>query len=271
MRIITTEALPKPWPRIVLGIPSERVRNTTACNAFMAISSQGWAQFPMGYMRTDIARCRFALQLLDSDFTHLLMLDSDHIHPPDIVDRLVRWVRIDKTKLVVGGLNFRRGAPYDPCAYLLSDEGLLMPMTKWTDGLVAVDVLGSGSILIAREVFETFGREDFPWFGYDYTKTRASAENAEDWKTLIRGCSWPGTDLWFSALCRKHDIKQWVDTTTKSPHIINTVVTEESWRLWQDDHPEMPKIPRTVKAFGPSPARAGSGDPTSSQVSQAAT
>jgi len=272
-RVITTEALPKAWPRVVIGIPSERVRNTNACHGFAAILAQGFAHFPIGYMRTDIARCRLALQLLESDFTHLLMLDSDHMHPPDIVDRLVRWVRMDKTKLVVGGLNFRRGAPYDPCAYFLNDKGHLMPMLEWSQALVAVEVLGSGSILIAREVFETFGRDDFPWFGYDYEKTRRGAQQAPNWEKLRHGASWPGTDLWFSALCRKHGIKQWVDTTTTSPHIIETVVTQESWQQWKNDHPEMPRIKQEVKAFGANRSRVpvGSEDPTSYQESQAAT
>ena len=271
MRIVTTEALPKEWPRIVIGIPSERVRTTSAVLAFNAIIAQGWAQFPIGYMRTDIARTRLALRLLESDFTHLLMLDSDHVHPVDIVDRLVRWVRMDQTKLVVGGLNYRRGAPFDPCAYFLNDEGHLMPMLEWTQALVAVDVLGSGSILISREVFETFGKDDFPWFGYNYDKAREGAQNAPDWKTLREGCSWPGTDLWFSALCRRHEITQWVDTTTTSPHLIETVVTEESWRAWQDEHPDMPRIAQKVKAFGVSPARVGLETPGLSQESQAAT
>ena len=137
---------------------------------------------------------------------------------------------------------------------------------------MAVDVLGSGSILIAREVFETFGRDDFPWFGYSYDKARKGAQDAPDWETLRHGCGWPGTDMWFSALCRKHGIKQWVDTTTTSPHIIETVVTEESWKQWQDEHPEMPRIPKQVKAYGVrSPGPVGSESPGSSQESQAAT
>jgi len=172
----------------------------------------------------------------------------------------------------VGGLNFRRGAPFDPCAYFLNDEGHLMPMIEWNADLVAVEVLGSGSILIAREAFETFGRDDFPWFGYDYARTRKGAQQAPDWATLRRGASWPGTDLWFSALCRKHGIKQWVDTTTTSPHIMQTVVTEESWRQWQSEHPDMPRIPQKVKAFGKrSPAPDGLEAAISSQESQAAT
>lgn len=212
----------KPWPRIILGIPCERFMYTEAAHAFMSIVSQGIPFIAHGYARTDRARCNMAKQFVGSDFTHLLMLDSDHIHPREIVQQLGRLVVRHPELLVVGGLNYRRGEPYDPCAYIWDEDHNLCPIHNWPEeALLKVDVLGSGSIMIAREVFEQL---PFPWFGYDY----AHAETLE-WPgadvSVLDNMQYPGTDLWFSALCNEHGIDQWVYTGVSSPHIIHSHVT----------------------------------------------
>ena len=104
----------------------------------------------------DEARNQAAIALLKSDFTHLLMLDIDHVHPYNIVQRLARWVIMDNGIQVVGGLNYRRSEPHDPCAYRMDENGAMyaIEFDKDNSQLVEVDRLGTGSILIAREVFE---------------------------------------------------------------------------------------------------------------------
>ncbi|RPJ24411.1 MAG: glycosyltransferase family 2 protein [Planctomycetaceae bacterium] len=151
------------WPRIVVGVPMER----TMAHAddvffnFLAIAQNGVPFIKQNYTRTDVARNKMAMQLLQSDFTHLLMLDVDHIHPTDIVQRLARWVVADPGKQVIGGLNFRRGEPYEPCCFLIGPDGRYYAPAEWERGLVKVDIIGTGSILISREVFE---RMQPPWF-----------------------------------------------------------------------------------------------------------
>jgi len=213
----------KPYPRIVLAMPCERVMYTEAAHAMMAIVHQGFPFMAHGYSRLDRTRNDFAIELLKSDFTHVLMLDSDHLHPADIVQQLGKHVARDPSILVVGGLNFRRGEPYDPCAYLWSEDHHLQPMERWPDdALLKVDVLGSGSILIAREVFE---RLPFPWFGYNYEHNLTMEWSPDNPDGIKQNMQWPGTDIWFSELCNKHGIDQWVYTGVSSPHLIHTTVT----------------------------------------------
>lgn len=205
--------------RVLIGIPMERVLGQLPFFAFAEILIQGWPLARLEYTRNDIARCKFAEFLMqDEKYTHLLMLDSDHVHPSDIVHRLSRWFRAYPEQVqVAGGLNFRRGQPFDPCAFIDPGDGNFRRMAEWSTGLMEVDALGSGSIMIARSVFE---KMDKPWFGYSY-------ENYGDWA---------GTDMWFSAKCRKAGIPLWCDSTTTSPHVGDRLIDEGTYREWLSEH-----------------------------------
>jgi len=212
------------WPRILLGVPIERALSHASQTffRFMEIASQGVPFVKQDYTRTDLARNRLAMELLKGNYTHLLMLDSDHIHPVDIVQRLARWVLLDPDKLVVGGLNFRRSVPHEPCAFFYEPDGTLSAPATWTPGLMRVDVLGTGSMMIAREVFETL---EPPWFWHIYDEN-------------IMSDVWPGEDIGFCKKCNAAGIDLWMDTTTSSPHLTDGVVTEASFREYLKDHPE---------------------------------
>lgn len=209
------------WPRIVAFVPQFPAlpHADDVFYGFWAIAQQGLPIMQISYGRTDLVRNRAAMLLLQSDFTHVLMLDADHQHPPHVTQLLARWVLDDPTRLVVGGLNFRRGEPYDPCAYLRGEDGLLYPPSEWQRGLVEVDAIGTGSLLIAREAFE---RIEPPWFFNDYS--------------MVMEDRWPGEDIGFSKKCNEAGIKLWVDTTTTSPHMIDAVVDESSYRDYLADH-----------------------------------
>ncbi len=207
------------WPRILLYVPVERTIPQLAFFNFLAIAQQGHPFIRMTYGRTDLVRNKAAQQFVESQFTHLLMLDVDHLHPPDIVQRLGRWVVDDRSRQVVGGLNFRRGEPYDPCCFLLAEDGNFYPPAEWGPGLIKVDAIGTGSILIAKEVFLRLPK---PWFFNDYSRVEQGV--------------WPGEDMGFSGLCRMHGIDMWVDTTTTSPHLIDAAVDESSFRGYLAAH-----------------------------------
>jgi hypothetical protein len=215
------EPLTRDWRtmRVAIGIPMERTMPQEAVFGFIRIFQHGWAYAQLPYTRNDIARHTFGRFLLDQTlpdgtpaYTHLLMLDSDHVHPHDIVQRLARWFQAYPQEVkVAGGLNFRRGAPYDPCAFVDPGDNSFHRISEWVPGLMEVSALGSGSMMIAREVFETLPE---PWFDYQYPDHTG----------------WPGTDMTFSARCREHGIKLWVDTTTVSPHIGAEYITEATYR-----------------------------------------
>ncbi|MGW8177388.1 MAG: hypothetical protein ACWGQW_01110 [bacterium] len=206
--------------RPVVGVLMERAMSHADKVFFplLAIAQQGWPFIRMAQGRTDHVRNKMALALLQSDYTHLIMLDIDHVHPQDIVQRLMaNFARFPDVK-VVGGLNFRRGEPYDPCAFIRGDDGKFYPMSQWPEGLVGVDVVGTGCIAIAREVFELIPP---PWFWNDYSKVMEDI--------------WPGEDVGFAQLCHDYGIQQYVDTTVTSPHLIDGVVDRESYDTFLEE------------------------------------
>ena len=207
-----------PFPRILVGVLQERAMSYASFvfYDFWCIAQQGVPIIRMPYIRTDIGRNKLAVELLKTDYTHLLMLDIDHRHPVEIVQRLARWVLLkpDEVK-VVGGLNFRRGEPFDPCCGWWGKEGdaAIHRPTEWTDGLMKVDMVGTGSLLISRDVFELIPP---PWFFNDYSRVWAD--------------EWPGEDVSFSRLCNEYGVDLFVDTTCTSPHMTSAMITEDTFR-----------------------------------------
>lgn len=212
------------YPRILVGVPLERSMSYSSevFYNFWAIAQQGVpvVQIPYGN-RIDVIRNKMAVMLLKSNFTHLLMLDVDHRHPRNIVQRLARWIITKPHIQVVGGLNFRRSEPYDPCCGFWGNDGKYYPPAEWGKGLIEVDVIGTGSILIDREVFEIIPP---PWFYFDYSRVWAD--------------DWISEDIVFSQQCNKYNIDLYVDTTTTSPHITTGLVTEDTFRMHRKDSGE---------------------------------
>jgi len=204
-------------PRVLVGVLPERHGVPTAeiFFDFIAIATRGHPFVRLPYSRTDLARNMLAEHLLNEPrCTHLLMLDCDHRHPPDIVERLRARVEEDPRRLVVAGLAFRRGVPFDPCMYIADETGNVYVPEQWQPGsLLKVDLVGTAAILIAREVFERLSR---PWFAFDYS-------HADEGK-------WPGEDIWFSRRCMEAGIDIWVDTGVVSPHLIDNFVDERTFR-----------------------------------------
>lgn len=213
--------------RVLLAIPLERTLNFAAFNTFAKILQKGWSFTDMQYGRTDAARNLAARTLLENPgFTHLMMLDDDHLHMPDIVERHVRWVMDDPEKLVIGGLHFRRGAPFEPCVFVRTEDGSLAAPAEWEAGIAPADVLGHGSLLVSRKVFEQLTP---PFWRYTYV------DGTYDFQS---------EDMYFSAICGDAGIQLWCDTTATSQHLINGVVDEAVFRAYLADHPEITNVRR---------------------------
>ncbi|MFA5057023.1 MAG: hypothetical protein WC485_02825 [Opitutaceae bacterium] len=221
-------AIQEPGPQIVVAVPMERTIAAECALSIFAVVRQGWHFFGRGYGRTDIHRNEFARMLLHSTFTHICMLDSDHVHPPDVVQRLARHVIADRRRLVVGGLNFRRTPPYDPCAFLEGADGRMYTLVDLPPTLMEVSVIGHGAILISREVFEQIPP---PWWQYEYDYAGASDPKA-DWKP-------PSEDMFFCKLLRAHGIKMWCDNTLTSPHKGDLWIGPEAYQAFLRAHPEV--------------------------------
>jgi hypothetical protein len=206
------------YPKILVFIPMERtmIYPELILPPIVSVARQGLPFVWTSYARTDQARNEAAFKLLESDFTHILMLDSDHVHPRDIIQRLGRWPMLDMDIQIVGGLNFMRKPPYKPLVYTAGkdDDTLTVPATWPKKGLWEVERIGTGSILINRRVFETI---DSPWFKYedDPVNHRYQSE-----------------DIYFSKLARESGYKIWCDPTCVSPHLSTLLVDGETFKQW---------------------------------------
>jgi len=180
------------------------------------------------YNRTDVQRNKFGIQLLKSkDYTHVLMLDADEVHPPQTVSRLAQRVRDNPEIEVIAALAYRRGEPYEPMAYRLAGKDQLEAMIEaaYAPGLYECDAMSTGAMMIARSVFE---RLPYPWFQYDY---RAAASLAWPDCALesIDNIGLRSEDLYFCELCRNAGIKLWIDTTVQSAHAARRWVTRDTF------------------------------------------
>ena len=221
-QVPTKEKLEEAGIKIAVALPLERTMQDAAFLHFWAIAMHGWSLFARTYGRTDLNRNEFAKTLLESEYTHVMMLDTDHLHNPNIVEQHAKWLLQDVDKYqVIGGIHFRRGEPFDPCAFLKNKDGKLYAPVEWPKGIMKVDAIGHGSILISRKVFEAIKP---PWWAYTY--------DTASWK-------FPSEDLYFSHLCNVAGIDLWCDTTITSPHIIQSSVDENAFRLFLQDHPEL--------------------------------
>ena len=179
--------------------------------SLLEIAQRGYPFLKIDCQRTDKQRNEMAKMLLQSPYTYLLMLDADHKHPPDIVDRLMQHVKDDPAKLVVSGLSFRRGAPYDPTAWIVGDDSHVMHMkpNEIPKGLVEVDIVGGSALLIHRVVFDMI---PWPWFELTY-----------------KDGHYAGEDVTFCNKCRAAGIKIYSDTTVQSPHLTKKWIDEETF------------------------------------------
>ena len=213
-------------PKLLIGVPCERVVLVEAVNGIMAnvicAAEHGWEWCGFGYDRTDVARNRMAHKLLDGDCEALVMLDSDHIHPPKLVELLATVAAANPDAGVIAGLNYRRMPPHEPMAYRRQPGGGYAALYDCPPGLLAVDACSTASILIRRAVFEAL---EPPWFRYEYDTYERGVATSED-----------------IAFCRR--VKRetaygvYVHTQLTSPHLTTRAITGKDFDRWREEHGE---------------------------------
>lgn len=107
---------------------------------------------PVTAMPFDHARNAACMKALELGASHLFFLDSDVIPPPDAVTRLLaRGVPL------VSGVYARRSPPHG--IPVMQRKGRwVMPEELPKEGLIEVDVVGAGCLLIRRDLLETVGK-----------------------------------------------------------------------------------------------------------------
>jgi len=170
-------------------------------------------------MFADRARNEAVKEFLDSDRTHIIMLDSDHIHRADIVQQLCKRVIEDPERHIIGGVNFKRSEPYSPCVCYVDNSGGVWRPHEWTPVIEEVDRIGFGCVIIDRRVFEAV---EWPWFVNDphyESKTLGSHDN------------------YFCAKAQAAGFSVWCDYGLTSPHLATHRVTEQAYRTYAAMHP----------------------------------
>lgn len=208
-----------PVPRVWWGVLRERTLYEAATRALEDVATRcallGYHRIQVSYTATDTAREAFTRKFIE-DSQHpddvLVMLDNDHLHPADVVERLAQIRDVG----VVGALCRRRGGDMDELIQLRSpDTGEMMRVSGYEPGsLVVCHMAGGGAMAIKRWVFDAL-REQYGiryWF-WQYAYSNDSPDR-------------PGEEVRFYRMCEEAGITIVCDTSTVCPHI--TLITVES-------------------------------------------
>jgi len=145
---------------------------------------------------------------LESKCSHLLQIDTDMvIHKNALVGMFNRNVDI------VGALYFKRYPPFTPCAVRFKgkkEEPLTIKELESND-MIEVQRVGTGCILIKREVFEN---TKYPWF---HIKTKNRKMTMSD-------------DYFFCDKARKSGYKIYVDMAVPCQHLSNAAI-DIAWHV----------------------------------------
>ena len=174
----------------------------------------GYRQIRQQQQHIHIARNEIAAEFMNESKRAkdtLVMLDTDHQHPEDIIEILV-----EHDKPVVGALCFRRGEPYDPQVYVRK-EGRLIKPAQWEPGLMQCEIVGFGAVAIQRQAFEQMEEQGyaFPWFRNTYK------DNVNKFE---------GEDFYFCRMATEAGVPIYCDMDTISPHLMITGIDDTYWK-----------------------------------------
>ena len=212
--------------RVFFAALKEKNLEQTAISSIEAIhymaGKSNYVRLSMAAQRTDTARNilvnAFLGEATEPDDV-LVMLDYDHNHPIDIIDRLVAH-NLD----VVGALAFRRGEPFFPCAFFAQADGTLKHPETWEPKVYRCDAIGTAAIAIRRRVFDKFDSLNFmqAWFRFSYPEGSPVH---------------PSEDMYFSHCCNIAGVPIHCDMGLITPHLSIGQIDASTWHQWLSDNP----------------------------------
>jgi hypothetical protein len=126
----------------------------------------------------DVGRNRAVKRALDWHADFLMLLDLDQAVLPDTLERFAKVMTERPDLDIVSPLIAMRNWPYNPCAYNVIDaKHKYIPAIKGRHGVIEVDIVGAGCLMIRRRVFEI---SQPPWFAFVQAKDGTSTEVSED-------------------------------------------------------------------------------------------
>lgn len=163
-------------------------------------------------------------EVLTSDPDYVLWIDADQLYPMETIVRLARAV--DDGKLVVGGLTPDKHTGKPMVYRFLNDKGSCAQDRNFEvgRGLVKVDAMGFGGIMMSADVLKKVKPPRFP----------------RTWDEAMQ--SFVGEDFGFFNKCKQAGIDVWADTDLHYSHMVGTAVNvnrKPSCQSWE-----------TLEAFG---------------------
>jgi hypothetical protein len=174
------------------------------------------------------ARNEAVVQAVQANATHLMFIDSDMYFPPDGVDRLLAH-----KKDIVGGLYFGRMHP-KPMAFRIKDNQSVSVDPRIEHGVVEVDFIGTGFMLIDMKVFEKL---DPPFFSFSYHPEDIGLPKTGDMFAP------KGEDVFFCMYAKKNGFKVFCDTDLKLGHVGQRVYGERDFLLYKENPEHYEKLP----------------------------
>lgn len=159
------------------------------------------------------ARNLLAQDMLDSDCTDLLFIDSDINFEPEDIFRLLAWTT-DPKKGIVAGVPRTRSVTKTYIATLDYDDNEELTMNGM--GLVRAQRVATAFMMVRRDVFETLDAAHPEWRYYD-ERTKRSIPCMFDFMKTDEG--YIGEDYLFCDRAREHGFEVWIDPTIKLGHM----------------------------------------------------
>lgn len=190
--------------KVLIGIPYSHeclYRAFTSSLMEMEKPCPAFVTFVKGY---DVSKQRNDMVniFMSGEYTHLLMLDTDIIAPPNALAKL-----LEADKEVISGFYMRRHYPYLPIFMKKTDKKYVMNFSfPEGGGVQQVDAVGTGICLFKREVFQ---KVPFPWFSFN--------KKTEDNEPV-------GEDIYFSVKASNAGISLWCHTDVICGHIATVSV-----------------------------------------------
>jgi glycosyltransferase involved in cell wall biosynthesis len=206
-----------PVPKVYWAVPRERMIYDRAALALERVAAycelRGYIQIQAAYAATDASREMFTRmfeQMSESPDDVLVMLDNDHDHGDDTVERLAQVGNVG----VVSALCRRRGDAFDAMIYRRNKTtGLLDQIAQWPENtVIPVDMGGAGAIAVRRWVFDrlhTKYNQKYWLWRYSYN------DNSSDR---------PGEEIYFWRMCEEAGIPTACHTGVVCPHLFLTTV-----------------------------------------------
>ena len=159
------------------------------------------------------ARNLLTQDMLDSDCTDLMFIDSDINFEAADIFRLMAWTS-DPKKGIVAGVPRTRSTTKTYIATLDHDENNELTMNQM--GLVRAKRVATAFMLVRREVFEQMSEAHPEWTYYD---TRSGRTLSAMFDFLVTEEGYMGEDFLFCDRARELGFEVWIDPTITLGHM----------------------------------------------------